>query len=169
MWKRCSNPLALLAPNRKRSAGERLLPTRAVSNMKRMPPEEKRAKPLFIYDGDCLFCKFWVDYGRRLTGSAVSYSPYQEVAGQFPEIPLERFRAAAQFVDARGNISEGAKAVLQALACVPGKQWLLRLYLRVPLLAALAEWVYRFVARHRSGLYRLTRLFWGSRKLPPES
>lgn len=132
-----------------------------------MLPEEKRAAALFIYDGDCSFCKFWIEYGKRLTGSAVSYAPYQEVAGQFPEIPLERFRAAAQFVDASGKISGGAEAVFRMLTCVPGKQWLLRLYLRVPLFAALAEWAYRFVARHRGAFYRLTRLFWGNRPAPP--
>jgi hypothetical protein len=28
-------------------------------------------RPLFIFDGDCGFCRMWVEYWRRLTGDRV--------------------------------------------------------------------------------------------------
>ena len=45
-------------------------------------------RPLLIYDGECSFCRFWVDDWKDLTGDRVAYAPFQEVADQFPEIPL---------------------------------------------------------------------------------
>ena len=38
--------------------------------------------PLLIYDGDCDFCAWWVRYWQQLTGPAVRYAPYQEVAAR---------------------------------------------------------------------------------------
>ena len=112
-------------------------------------------KPLLIYDGDCSFCRACVDYGRRLTGEAVAYAPYQQVADQFPQIPRENFRTAAQFVDGTGKVSSGAEAVFRALSCAPGWRWPLWLYTRFRPFAAISELVYRWIARHRGGLSRL--------------
>ena len=38
------------------------------------------AKPLLIWDGDCDFCRKWVDRWRHVTRDRVDYAPYQEVA-----------------------------------------------------------------------------------------
>jgi predicted DCC family thiol-disulfide oxidoreductase YuxK len=35
------------------------------------------ATPLLIFDGDCGFCRIWVEYWKRLTGDLVAYGPYQ--------------------------------------------------------------------------------------------
>ena len=123
--------------------------------MSQVPP---RQTPLLIYDGDCSFCKFWIEHWKSITGSRVSYAPYQEVANQFPEIPLAAFQEAVQFIDRQGAIWCGAEAVLRSLACAPEKRWLLWCYSRVPGVAPAADFVYRFVARHRGALYRLTGL-----------
>ena len=117
--------------------------------------------PLLIYDGDCSFCKFWVEHWKSLTDSYVSYAPYQEVADQFPEIPLAAFQAAVQFIDRQGTIWSGAEAVFRSLACVPEKRWLLWCYRRVPGFAPVSNFIYRFVARHRGAFYRLSRLLCG--------
>ena len=37
-------------------------------------------RPLLIYDGDCRFCNYSVDYARAATGSSIDFRPYQEVA-----------------------------------------------------------------------------------------
>ena len=123
-----------------------------------MQPAAETSKPLLIYDGDCSFCRHCVDYGRSLTRDAVAYRPYQEVAKQFPQIPIERFRAAAQFVDRGGMLCSGAEAVFRALSYAPRWRGLLWLYTRIRPFAALSEMVYRWVARHRNGLSRLLRL-----------
>lgn len=113
------------------------------------------SKPLLIYDGDCAFCRNCVEYGRRLTGDAVAYAPYQQVGARFPQVSTEQFRAAAQFVECGGKISSGAEAVFRALSYAPRCRWLLRLYTRSRSFAAVSERVYAWVARHRDGLYRL--------------
>src|SRR5947207_768609 len=94
-----------------------------VSIMATSSPGPLRDRPLLIYDGDCPFCKYWVGYWKSVTGERVAYAPYQDVAEQFPEIPLENFRAAAHFVDAQGNVSKGAEAMFRSLACSPDRQW----------------------------------------------
>ena len=138
--------------------------------MPQKPPNQTPLRiPLLIYDGDCPFCRFWVERWKHRIGTAVSFAPYQEAAHLFPEIPLERFRAAAQLRDTDGNFSSGAEAVFRALACAPGasRRWLLWTYRHVPLFAVLSEAVYRWIARRRGGLYRLTRWVWGERLAPP--
>jgi len=47
--------------------------------------------PLLIFDGDCGFCRVWVEYWKRLTGNHLKYEPYQKVADRFPDVPRERF------------------------------------------------------------------------------
>jgi len=118
-------------------------------------------KPLLVYDGDCGFCRLWIDRWRVLTGDRIRYSPFQEVAGQFPEIPLEAFARAVQLIQPDGEVSSAAHAVFRTLSFVPGLAWMFWLYQHFPGAAIVAEFFYRFVARHRNPLYRLTCLFWG--------
>lgn len=118
-------------------------------------------KPLLVYDGDCSFCRLWIDRWRGITGDRVRYAPFQEVSGQFPAIPRESFARAVQLILPDGRSFSAAHAVFLSLAEVPGYAWMLWLYRRVPGVAIVTEGLYRFVARHRNPLYRLTRLFWG--------
>jgi len=127
------------------------------------PPE----RPLLVFDGDCGFCRYWIARWRRATGESVQYAPYQEVADRFPEIALQAFRAAVQLVEPDGSVTSGAEAAFAALARAPRRRWLLWLYHRLPGAAWLADAVYRFVARHRLGFSRLTRLLWGVEVEPP--
>ena len=48
---------------------------------------EKPARPLFIYDGECNFCKFWILRWQRFTRGRVDY-----VASQEPQIARTDFR-----------------------------------------------------------------------------
>jgi lipase maturation factor 1 len=105
--------------------------------------------PLVVYDGDCASCRAWVARGRRLTGPAVEYASYPEVAARFPEIGRDRFRSAVHLIEPDGRVSRGAEAVFRALALARRQGWLLWLYERVPGLARASEAVYRLVARHR--------------------
>lgn len=116
-----------------------------------------KTKPVLIYDGDCSFCCLWIERWRRITGDAVQYEPFQTAASRFPKIPLENFSKSVQLVDEVGNVSSGAEAVFRTLATVPGKRWMFRAYKNIPLLAPLCEQCYRFIARHRGGLYKLSR------------
>ncbi|MGH9398090.1 MAG: lipase maturation factor family protein [Terriglobia bacterium] len=125
------------------------------------------AKPLLVFDGDCGFCRFFVEYWRRLTGDAVVYGPFQEEADNFPGIPREQIQRAVQFIEPSGRISSAAEAVFRLVALVPGYAWLLWLYTKVPGFAPLSEMAYRFVAGHRPFFDRLRLFFWGKRLDPP--
>jgi predicted DCC family thiol-disulfide oxidoreductase YuxK len=126
-----------------------------------------RRLPLLIYDGDCGFCIYWVRYWQRLTGDRVAYAPYQEVAAQFPEIPVAAFQRAVQYVGPDGKIASGAEAALLTLSHADGKGFWLMLYRHVPGFAAIAERMYAFVASHRAALYRPCLWLWGRDYEPP--
>jgi predicted DCC family thiol-disulfide oxidoreductase YuxK len=118
-------------------------------------------KPVLVYDGDCGFCRLWIDRWRSITGDRVRYAPFQEAAAQFPQIPREAFARAVQLILPDGSNYSAAQAVFRSLAFVPGYAWMLWLYENVPGVAMVTERLYAFVARHRNPLYRLTLLFWG--------
>ena len=126
-----------------------------------------RREPLLIYDGDCRFCIYWARYWQRLTGHRVTYAPYQEVAAQYPEIPLAAFQRAVQYVAPDGKIASGAEASFLTLSHASGKGFWLTLYRHLPGFAAIAELVYAFVASHRSALYRPSLWLWGRDYEPP--
>ena len=119
------------------------------------------SKPLLIFDGDCHFCRRWIERWRELTGGAVEYAPFQEVASRFPEIPREAFERAVHFIDQNGTVYRGAQAVFASLGTTRGGRRLAWCYEHVPGFAPLTEGVYGFVARHRQLASFFTRAFWG--------
>jgi predicted DCC family thiol-disulfide oxidoreductase YuxK len=121
-----------------------------------------------VFDGDCEFCRIWVDYWRRLTGHRVSYASYQEVSQQFPQVSATEFQNAVQLFLPDGRVLSGAHAVLLAIAYAPGQGWLLWLYGNLWGFPALAHAIYRFVSAHRSAFYYPTRLLYGQHLHPPE-
>ena len=72
-------------------------------------------KPLLIFDGQCGFCRIWIEYWKKLTGDRVAYEPFQEAADRFPQIPLEDFARAVQLVRTDGTVVSGAQAVFETL------------------------------------------------------
>src|SRR5262245_32064345 len=118
-------------------------------------------RPLMVWDGDCSFCRLWIERWRAWTGDAVDYAPYQEVAAFHPEIPVDRFKEAVHFRDRDGRWTHGAEAVFGALAAAPGDGVWLRFYQGVPGFAAASEAFYGLVARNRDLFARLTHLLWG--------
>ena len=125
-------------------------------------------RPLLIYDGECKFCVFWARYWEKLTGSSVDYAPYQQVAVQYPDIPVSEFRRAVQYVGPDGSRSSAARASFLTLSHAPGKAFWLGLYEKVPGFAALSEIAYAFIAAHRSAFYRITLGLWGKGYVPPQ-
>jgi predicted DCC family thiol-disulfide oxidoreductase YuxK len=118
-------------------------------------------RPLLVFDGDCSFCRAWVEYWQRLTGDRVLYTPYQEVGDRFPDLPRKDFASAVTLFLPGEEAKSGAYAVFSLLALVPGKSWMLWLYSHLPGFALISELVYRTIARHRSFCYWATRVLWG--------
>src|SRR5262249_6259255 len=109
----------------------------------------------------------WVARWRRRTGDRLDVAPFQKVASDFPDIPIERFRRAVQLIEPDGRRSQGAEAVFRSLAYAPrGGAWLW-CYARVPGFAPLSEGLYRFVADRRGLFTRLTEAMWGPHVVPP--
>ena len=118
-------------------------------------------KPLMIWDGECHFCKRWIERWREVTAGKVDYKTYQEAADRFPEIPVERFKRAVAFIEPDGETFFAAEAVYRSLRYRFSRRWLAWSYDRVPGFAATSEVAYKFIARHRSFGSAITRLLWG--------
>src|SRR5579864_8689398 len=117
--------------------------------------------PMLVFDGDCSFCRAWVDYWRRLTGERVLYTPCQEIGSRFPNLSQKDFAAAVSLFLPTGEVRIAAHAVFSLLNFVSGKRWMLWMYVQIPGFALIAELLYRVVARHRSLAYWTTRALWG--------
>jgi len=118
-------------------------------------------KPVFIYDGDCGFCRLWIARWSPLTQEEVDYRPSQEVGENYPQISPEYFESSVYFVDSEGSFCSGAQAVFKALSYAPNGKWLLRAYGKVPGFAPISEWGYRQVAGNRKIFSALTQWIWG--------
>ena len=118
--------------------------------------------PILYWDGDCRFCRRWVERWRATTGDAVEYRTLQ---GAPPGVlaaaggeKLERIVLARP----DGTLATGAAAALISLAPHDTEaRWLLAAYRRVPFFRPVAETCYRWVAGHRGLCAALTTLFWG--------
>ncbi len=120
--------------------------------------QSQSSKPLLVYDNDCDFCRYWIAQWQHITGDSIDYTPYQEVAAEFPNIPLSAFENSVQLILQNGTVLSGAEAVLRAL----NNSFLLWCYNRLPGVASVSEGVYRLIAKHRPFFSALTRWFWGT-------
>src|SRR5207249_8976389 len=107
------------------------------------------------------FCRRWIERWREITAGEVEYAPYQEIAERFSEIPREQFQRSVVYIDKTGQAFVAAEAVYRSLRCRPSKKWLWWGYQRIPGFAAISEFGYRLIARHRGFASAITRLLWG--------
>src|ERR1700735_1638414 len=96
-------------------------------------------RPLLVYDADCGFCVYWARYWQKLTGDAVQYKPYQEVAAQYPDIPISSFQRAVQYIACDGKVSSAAEASFLTLSHARGTGIWLWLYRKLPGFAYVSE------------------------------
>ena len=124
-------------------------------------------KPLMIWDGECHFCKMWIDRWREITAGKIDYATYQQAADQFPEIPVDQFKHAMAFIEPDGKTFFAAEAVYRSLQYRSSRTWLAWSYDHVPGFAEISETAYKFIARHRSLGSSVTRMLWGKDVRPP--
>ena len=120
--------------------------------------------PRLVYDGDCGFCRYTVDYARAVTGDAVEYVPYQTVANQYHDRSEADFAASIWYF-ASGTTANGADAAFRTLA-VGGRGGWLWAYRLVPGFAWLSEQLYAWVSHHRELCLQIARPLFG-RELRP--
>lgn len=128
---------------------------------------DKPGKPLLIFDGDCHFCRRWIERWHQSTGDAVDYVAFQEAAARFPEIPRESFERAVHLVEPDGRVWLGAAGVFRSLGHGKSRSFFYRAYERSPAFAAFADAAYNLVARQRALASAGTRLLWGNQVRAP--
>jgi predicted DCC family thiol-disulfide oxidoreductase YuxK len=117
-----------------------------------------------VFDGDCKFCRFWINRWQQATGDRVDYLSFQDpqIGARFPELAREQFEQAVQLIETDGRIYRGAEAVFRSLAYNPRMRWPLWMFQNVPGVAPITGCCYRFVAKHRTAFSALTRSAWGN-------
>jgi lipase maturation factor 1 len=107
-------------------------------------------RPLVLFDGDCRFCRHWASQWHSAYGSRLDVAPAVSKQAQFPEIPPSAYDESLLLVERDGSVYSGAWAALTARSHGRGRRGaLLGIYESLPGSAALFEWGYRIVARHR--------------------
>jgi len=71
-------------------------------------------KPLLIWDGECHFCRRWVERWREITRDQVDYEISQQIGDRFPEIPREQFERSVIYIETNGDVFFGAEAVCRS-------------------------------------------------------
>ncbi len=130
-----------------------------------------KAAPVLLFDGDCGFCRLWIERWRVMTGDRVEYLPSEKALARFPKLTQEELAEAVHLVEPDGRTSRGAEAVFRSLERAGGihRLWL-AFYKRLPPFRGASEASYhRVVASHRLFFSRLTRLLWGRSPVPPRA
>lgn len=117
----------------------------------------RRDLPLLLWDGDCGFCARWMERGKKVTKDRIRYAPYQtletDADGRLKDhtqVSVEDCRRAVQLIMPDGKHYKAAEAIFRALDYAGTQNVWLWLYRHVPGFKFLSEFVYRFVAGHRS-------------------
>src|SRR5438309_4746128 len=124
-------------------------------------------KPMIIWDGECHFCRRWIERWKEITHGEVDYESYQQFGEKFPEIPRGQFEHSVVLVETDGAVFSGAEAVFRSLRCRSSKKWLVWSYYHVPGFAPFSDAFYRIVASNRKAASAVTRLLWGDDVRPP--
>lgn len=134
-----------------------------------MQVSDPPAKPLLIWDGECHFCRRWIERWKEITGDEVEYETSQNLGDKFPEIPRDEFERSVILIEPDGTVRRGAAAVFRSLRCQRSKRWLSWSYEHVPGFAAISEGCYKIIAANRRFASAITSLLWGKNVRPPTS
>lgn len=116
-------------------------------------------RPLLLWDGDCGFCRFWVERWKGVLDGRVDFLPSQELKAIPRGVTREDFQRGVVLLEPKGQVSKGAEAIFRALSYAPGRSWPRSAYEKVPGFAPVAEGVYRVVATNRPFFSKLTKMF----------
>lgn len=113
-------------------------------------------RPVVVYDGECPFCRNQIARIRsRDIREQFEYVPRQTPAltDRFPALAEGDFNTGMRLVLPGGQIHVGADALYHIARRLPRWRWVAWLY-RVPILHALAQRAYRWIAANRRRLGR---------------
>lgn len=115
------------------------------------PPADDE-RPLFIFDGDCAFCRRWAGWLEQRVGSTVGFSPFQarDDLDRF-NLTVDDLRSASYLIE-HGRPFRGGRGIARALALGRGPWRFLGLLLDLPGVRLVSAISYRYVARNRHRL-----------------
>ncbi|MEZ5277592.1 MAG: DCC1-like thiol-disulfide oxidoreductase family protein [Opitutaceae bacterium] len=128
------------------------------------PTDSRDDRPVLLFDGDCRFCRFWVDRWQAQTGGTIEFAPSETVPDDHPVMSAADLDRAIHLVEPDGRVTRGAEAAYRVREIGMARPRLARLYRKSPVFAAISEWGYRRVARNRPFFSCLTRFFFDRKR-----
>jgi lipase maturation factor 1 len=124
-------------------------------------------KSLIIWDGECHFCRRWIERWKEITRGKVDYETSQQIGERFPEISRAQLERSVILIEPDGAVYFGAEAVFRSLRCRSSRKWLSWSYDHVPGFASWSESFYKLISSNRHFFSALTKLLWGDDVRPP--
>lgn len=121
--------------------------------------------PLFVWDGECGFCKYWIMVWQSNT-KGLTYRTFQEVASDFPDIPLKEFKKASRLIEPDGSVFSGPDSAFRTFYYFhkPNKHWH-KWYENSSIFQKLTDHSYNWMAKNRPLMMKITLAFWGKNPL----
>ena len=119
-------------------------------------------KPMMVWDGECGFCNYWITRWKSKTEDRIQYKTFQEVSKNYPDIPLKEFKKASRFIETNGLVYSGPDSAYRSFQYFnkPDEKWH-RWYSKYGWFNFLSDQIYNFIAKHRSFMFTLTKIFFG--------
>ena len=126
----------------------------------KFPPD---TKPIFMWDGTCGFCKYWVTRWKLKTKDTIAYKTYQEAHKAFPDIPLKEFKKASRLIEPDGSVYSGPDSAYRCYTYSDSlKINMHKWYTNSRSFQHLSDHGYNFIAKNRPFMFKLTKLLLGS-------
>ena len=109
-------------------------------------------RPLFVFDGDCGFCRKWAAWVERRSGGGATFVPYQSIEVGPLGLRAEQVQTASYWVDERGRTFRGNRSFAQALKRGRGAWRWFAIAIDLPGVRLGAGALYRWVVRNRHRL-----------------
>lgn len=109
------------------------------------------APPLFVFDGDCGFCRKWATWVERRIDGGATFVTFQSIDLDALGLSVAEVSTASYWVDERGRRFRGNRSFARALRRASGAWRLLGVVGDLPVVRHGLSVVYRWVAgnRHR--------------------
>lgn len=109
--------------------------------------------PFFLFDGDCGFCRAWVNWLERRLPPDTCFVPFQHVddLGAYGLTP-DDVVTASYWISSDGTPHGGARSFAHALRTGTLPWSALGIVLDLPLVGTIADRLYPVIARHRHQL-----------------
>jgi predicted DCC family thiol-disulfide oxidoreductase YuxK len=106
---------------------------------------------MFVYDGDCGFCRRWADWLEHRVGADARFVPFQAIDLATLGLAVDDVRTASYLVE-DGRLYRGGRGVARAMANSRGGWRLVGMMLDLPVVRIVTASAYRLIARNRHRL-----------------